>query len=108
MFTADIEGGGMESKDGAGQGAENIKRDARARRESPDATMHGKHRRASMNLERSQLNGPGRSLLPRHGRWETFNGHALKACRLPAEWIFVAQTSYSRSPARPSMKNVDY
>ena len=35
MFTADIERGGMESKD-AGPGVENIKKDARAGREFSD------------------------------------------------------------------------
>jgi hypothetical protein len=62
----------MESKDEAGPGPKIPKGRARVGREFPDATMHGKHRRASMNLERSQLNGPGRSLLPRHGRFESF------------------------------------
>jgi hypothetical protein len=53
----------MESKDEAGPGLKILKGRARVGREFPDATMHGKHWRASMNLERSQLNGPGWSLL---------------------------------------------
>jgi hypothetical protein len=39
----------MESKDEAGPGLKILKGRARVGREFPDATMHGKHRRASMN-----------------------------------------------------------